>query len=115
MAKRKDILFFVGVMLFYFLVRWISIFGTKVILRFYLTDLLFVPAMCTIGLIGVRYLKNDVKIRLDWWLILIQVILVSLYFEWYLPSVDNSHTADLIDVVMYFSGGLLFWPLQKHL
>lgn len=115
MAKRKDILFFLALMLIYFSVRWLYIFGDHGILRFYLTDLIFVPAMCTLGLIGVRYLKNDATLRLDWWLVLIQVILVSFYFEWYLPSIDNSYTADALDSVMYFSGGTLFLLIQKRL
>lgn len=102
-------------MLVYFLVRWAYIFGDTGLLRWYLTDLLFVPAMCTFGLIGVRWIKRDRTLQLHWWHVAVQVIFVSWYFEWHLPVRYAQYTADPVDVLMYFLGGLLFLGIQKKL
>lgn len=99
----------------YFLVRWAYIFGESGWLRFYLTDLLFVPAMCTFGLIGVRWIKRDRSIYLKWWHVFFQVIFVSWYFERHLPSINSQYTADPMDVVMYIIGGIAFIAIQKKL
>lgn len=115
MVSRNSIVFFCGLMLVYFLVRWALIFGDTGILRWYLTDLLFVPAMCTFGLIGVRLIRRDRTIKLSWWHVLIQFIAVSAYFEWYLPKHFSEYTADPLDVVMYFIGALVFLSIQKKL
>lgn len=115
MVKSRAILFFVSLMALYFLVRWAYVFGDRGILRYYLTDLLFVPAMCTFGLIGVRILKRDKFLFLEWWHVLTQVILVSWYFEWYLPKSNPIYTGDLWDVVMYFLGGIIFLGIQRKL
>ncbi|XOV68662.1 MAG: hypothetical protein ACFHU9_05665 [Fluviicola sp.] len=115
MAKNKDIALFVGLMTLYFLVRWAYIFGTSGILRWYLTDFLFVPAMCLFGLIIIRRLKNDAEIRIPWYSVVIQVFAVSLYFEWYLPQQHAKYTSDPIDVGMYILGGAAFLLVQKRL
>lgn len=85
-------------------------------LNYYLTDLLFVPAMCFFSLSIIRWIKKDETIEIKPWMVLTQVIFVSIYFEWYLPNYkNNSHTytADLFDVAMYFLGGFLFILMQK--
>jgi hypothetical protein len=102
-------------MAIYFLVRWVGIFGETGWLRWYLTDLLFVPAMSTFALIGVRWIKKDSSIRIAWRHVFLQVLIVSFYFEWYLPSYDSKYTADSWDVVMYIIGGFVFLWLQKRL
>lgn len=102
-------------MLLYFLVRWLLIFGETGILRFYLTDLLFVPAMCTFGLIWVRIIKRNSELNIKWWHVFAQVVFVSWYFEWHLPSVDPKYTSDPIDAAMYFAGGFIFLAVQKKL
>ncbi len=102
-------------MTLYFLVRWAYIFGTTGILRWYLTDLLFVPAMCMFALILIRRLKNDRLIRIPWYYVLLQVVAVSAYFEWYLPNQDAKYTSDPIDIVMYFAGGFIFLIAQRKL
>ena len=115
MVKFRAIYLFAGLMLLYFLVRWAYIFGTTGILRWYLTDLLFVPAMCTFALILVRWIKNDRLLRIHWSSVLVQVVAVSLYFEWYLPSHYSQYTADPMDTVMYVCGGALFLMFQKRI
>lgn len=102
-------------MVIYFLVRWALILGDRGLIRYYLTDLLFVPAMCTFGLIGVRLIKKSKDLTISWIHVLIQVVFVSWYFEWYLPSNYEVYTSDIWDVVMYFTGGALFLLIQKWL
>lgn len=102
-------------MIVYFLVRWALIFGETGILRWYLTDLLFVPAMCTFALILVRLIKRDPTLTIPARNIFFQVFAVSVYFEWYLPNQNAKYTSDPWDIVMYVLGGFLFLLVQKRL
>lgn len=115
MVKQRPIFFFCALMAVYFLVRWALIFGETGILRWYLTDLLFVPAMCSFGLIFVRILRREPRITLKWRHVFTQVVFVSIYFEWYLPKNYNQYTADPWDVVMYIFGGIVYLLVQKWL
>lgn len=115
MGKYKAIIFFSFLMIVYFLTRWMLIFGETGWMRWYFTDLLFVPAMCTFGLIGVRLIKRDPTIHIKWQNVFLQVLVVSFYFEWYLPGTDPKYTADPWDIVMYVLGGFAFLLIQKRL
>ena len=77
--------------------------------------ILFVPTMCLFALILIRRLKNDASIQIPIISVVIQVIAVSVYFEWYLPSQNSQYTGDLLDVVMYVIGGMFFLFLQRKL
>ncbi|MDG1657784.1 MAG: hypothetical protein P8M19_02240 [Crocinitomicaceae bacterium] len=80
-----------------------------------MTDLLFVPAMASVSLFFVRIIKRDHKILIGPLLLLVQTVLISFYFEWYLPNFDqNSHwyTSDMKDVIYYFIGAILYFGLQ---
>ncbi|WP_156879273.1 hypothetical protein [Salinimicrobium xinjiangense] len=39
--------------------------------------------------------------------------LYSVYFEIYLPEVTTRYTADVVDMLLYFSGALIFWLVQR--
>ena len=119
MGKYKPHIIFVGIMICYFLVRYIrsAFHSAPDFIHFYLTDLLFVPAMATIALIIIRFMKRNQRIVIDAKLIFLQTALISFYFEWYLPSYGpNSHwyTGDLWDVLMYFCGAFIFLLLQRY-
>ena len=116
MVRYRPHIYFVAIMISYFLVRYIRIDLETPghFVEYYLTDLLFVPAMSLFALILVRAIKRDPQITISALLVFIQVVLISLYFEWYLPS-RTAYTADLIDVVMYLLGGILFLLIQKRL
>jgi len=106
-------------MICYFIVRIIrSTFDSAVdFIQFYLTDLLFIPAMATIALIVVRLLKRNPQIVIDARLVFLQTVLISFYFEWYLPTYSSNatwYTSDLWDVAMYFCGAVLFLLLQRR-
>jgi hypothetical protein len=73
--------------------------------------------MCLFALIIIRLIKCDKTIVISTGMIFIQVLLVSVYFEWYLPKYKSHvhpYTSDLWDVVMYVLGGILFWGLQQR-
>lgn|SRR5690606_30498648 len=81
-------------------------------IQFYVNDFLCMPVVLTICLTVVHYIKKDFSIRLSLFTVLSLTIIYSVYFEWYLPQVKTRYTADIMDVIMYFSGSLLFYFLQ---
>jgi hypothetical protein len=80
--------------------------------RFYLNDFLCMPIVFTICLKAVHLIKKDNSIRLPLAIIVTLTSLYAIYFELYLPGVTTRYTADLLDVVMYFAGAILFYFLQ---
>ncbi len=118
MGKNKVLPWFFGFFGLYFIVRYIRAnwLDAPSFIRYYFTDLLFVPTMCLFALFFVRLLKRDQKLTISLPLIFVQILLVSLYFEWYLPNYRSHihpYTSDAWDVLMYVLGGLIFWRLQK--
>ena len=51
----------------------------------------------------------DPQFTLHWSWILVFVIWYALLFEWYFPSKDARHYADIYDVLAYLSGAVLFF------
>lgn len=78
----------------------------------YLTDLICIPIVLMICLAMVRSIKRDSLIEIKPWLIALICIEYALIFEWFLPQKSSIYTADWIDVVMYFSGGIIFFFVQ---
>ena len=78
----------------------------------YVNDFLCMPVVLTICLKTLHYIKKDATILLPLLPILTLTSFYSIYFEWYLPQVETRYTADWVDVIMYFSGALLFYWLQ---
>lgn len=118
MGKNKLTIWFIGFFTFYVLVRFVRTnwIDAPLFIKYYLTDLLFVPTMCLFALIIIRFIKRDKTITISLGLIFTQVALVSIYFEWYLPKFQSHvhpYTSDLWDVLLYVLGGFLFWKLQK--
>lgn len=84
----------------------------------YFTDLLFVPLLGLSGLLVVQLIKQDTSLRISAWQIVVLVISVSLYFEWYLPNYSKNklwYTMDVFDCLMYLIGGGIFLLLQRVL
>ena len=118
MVKYRAHSFFVLIMLAYIIVRVLRarVPDLSPFVRYYFTDLLFVPAMSLFALIIIRWQRNDARLLIPWYAIAVQVVLVSIYFEWYLPRntpEGHLHVTDLIDCVMYAFGGVLFFGLQR--
>ncbi|MDG1331587.1 MAG: hypothetical protein P8P74_04610 [Crocinitomicaceae bacterium] len=119
MAKYRAHIAFVFIMSTYFLIRYLrsTISELPDFIRFHLTDLLFVPAMSLFALIVIRYIRKDRAIKIHWFAVLVQVVLVSIYFEWYLPNNSpegHIHISDLIDCLMYAVGGVVFILAQPY-
>ncbi len=116
MVKRPLYLFLIT-MLVYGLTRYLrQRWQLPVFFEFYFTDLLFVPAMCLFSLVFLRLLKRNPSLTIPWHYVLFQTLLISLYFEWYLPVTCTNapcYVSDMSDVICYFTGAGLFLLLQN--
>ena len=120
MVKYRVYTYFVITMILYFIVRFVRIVfpNSPDFARYYLTDILFVPAMALFALIFGRLIKNDSTLKISPILLLFQTIVIAFYFELYLPYYSSralEYTSDGWDVLMYFIGAGLFLLLQKRL
>lgn len=120
MVKMRAVTWFVSIMIVYFVVRYVRMMAllNSDFINFHLTDLLFVPAMCLFALIAVRWIKKDDSISIKPWMVGVQIVFVSVYFEWYLPNYRSQihpYTSDITDVLMYFLGGVIFLMIQRRL
>ncbi len=101
----------------YFGTRWARIhLSLPDFFRFHFTDLLFVPVQLMGALWLTRLVKRDQTIRIDAVWIVLQVLFVSLLFEWYMPryGADQAKfTGDWRDVCMYVIGGFGFFFFQR--
>ena len=107
-------------MIIYFLIRYLRVSFPNLpeFFRYHLTDLLFVPAMSLFALIIIRFMKRNAEITVQWWAVAIQVVLITSYFEWYLPNnppKGHIHISDWVDGLMYAMGGVLFILAQPFL
>ena len=72
----------------------------------YLDDLLCFPIVLTLGLAMYRLFKPSYELSV--WHIWPTVIIYSVYFEWYLPQTSTVYTADVMDLLMYVLGAMIF-------
>ena len=79
----------------------------------YLNDFLLIPIVGLVSLHAVWYIKKDNTLRLNPLTILSLVTLFSVVFEYYLPQKSYRYTADVLDVICYFMGGVVFYFFQK--
>lgn len=79
----------------------------------YLNDFLCMPIVFTICLKAVQYIKNDSFIKLGLPLIFSLTTFYACYFELILPEISDRYTGDLLDVLVYFCGAILFYSLQQ--
>jgi hypothetical protein len=84
------------------------------IIQFYLNDFLIVPIILTISLVILRWSKNNESYQISIWVILYICGLYGLLYEYILPKFHPRYTADIIDVVLYFISGFVFFILQKN-
>ncbi|NVK65413.1 MAG: hypothetical protein HWE22_12550 [Flavobacteriales bacterium] len=120
MAKYRAHILFLALMTAYFITRYVrsQFDDLPHFIQYYFTDLLFVPAMCLFALIVLRFLRREPTLTIHWLAVLAQVGIVSIYFEWYLPTYPpegHIHVADFIDCLMYLLGGIAFILIQPFL
>lgn len=79
----------------------------------HVNDLLFLPL--TLGAITyiVSWLKKDIFFELSLGFVILSASFYSFYFEYYLPQFNSRYTGDVIDVILYFSGGFAFFIMNK--
>lgn len=115
---KRPICMLAAVMLLYAIIRILRYhFQLPTFFANYLTDLLFVPAMCLFALAAIRTIRRDHSIIIPWYYVLLQTIVVSAYFEWYLPATcahEPCYVADAWDVLCYLVGACIYLVLQKH-
>ena len=81
--------------------------------RFYLNDFLILPIVLYAVLVMIRKLKRDVSLQLSVIHIVYSCTMYALFFEYWLPTFHPRYTSDLIDVLLYFLSGFVFYCLQK--
>lgn len=79
----------------------------------YVNDILVIPIVSVICLHVLWFIKRNKSLRLDALSIASLVLLYSIYFEWYLPQVNERYTGDVWDLVCYATGGFIFYLLQR--
>jgi glycopeptide antibiotics resistance protein len=120
MPEKRSLLWFLILMALYAVTRIARDYvrDIPIFFRYHFTDLLFVPAMGCFALFFVRLIKKDATIQIPTLTVFFQVALISLYFEFYLPTYRSHvhpYTGDWTDVLMYFLGGVLFVFLQRRI
>lgn len=79
----------------------------------YLNDFLCMPIILTVCLKMVHYLTKDRSIKISIAQALALTCFYAIYFELILPQFVDRYTADLVDVLLYFTGATLFLFLQE--
>ena len=80
----------------------------------YLNDLLCIPIVLKVCQYIIRYIKSDITIRLNFLQILTVCLGYAFYFEWYLPLHNPRYTADGVDILIYFIGGIFFYFIERY-
>lgn len=83
------------------------------IIRFYLNDFLIIPIVLYCCLIVLKWSRNDPNYKLSLPIILYLCVLYSVLFEFVFPKFMARYTKDFIDIILYFTGGITFYILQK--
>jgi len=81
----------------------------------HLNDCLFVPAALPLYLLFYRWIglrPDDDAPR--FWEMTLHVLVWSIFFKWFGPSILHQGTADWLDVGCYAGGGLVAWWIWNH-
>jgi uncharacterized membrane protein AbrB (regulator of aidB expression) len=81
----------------------------------HLSDLLCLPIILSIALLLIRKLKRWPYFYLSNGMVITSFISTSIIFEGILPTYDKKYTADILDVLFYCMGGLIFYAIQEQL
>lgn len=86
--------------------------GLPLWINCYTNDFLCLPIVLGYEQLFFRWLTGKRNYTFSLPLILSMAAYYSLYFEYYLPQINERYTADFIDVILYFSGALCFYLLN---
>lgn len=83
----------------------------------YLADLLSLFIVNTVILWILRIIKSNKKIELKPEMVIASFLMFSVFFEFYLPSINNYYYLDYLDVLCYLTSALsfLFWRKRRRL
>lgn len=79
----------------------------------YMNDFLIIPMVLTVCLFVLQWSRSDKSFQISLGVIFYICIVYSALFEFILPKYFTRYTADILDVILYFAGGLVFFVLQK--
>ncbi len=79
----------------------------------YVNDFLYLPIALFLIQSLIRLNKVHHNFEFSFSTILLLVVYNSLLFEWIFPKFHSRYTADFLDVLFYFLGGLTFYVIEK--
>ena len=83
------------------------------IINNFLNDFLIVPIVLYICLWALILIRKDKYFTLPLFMVLYVCAFYSFIFEYIAPKFLIRYTADIIDVILYFLGGIVFYILQN--
>lgn len=89
-------------------------FPLPALINNYVNDLLCLPLLLGAMEFIIKRLKKDKFFKFPISFVMVLASYYSIYFEYYLPKVNPRYTADWIDVILYFLGGLTFYFVVKE-
>ena len=79
----------------------------------YTNDFLIVPIVLFMCLLFLRWSRNNKNFTLSLPIVLYVCLLYSILFEFVFPEYLARYTKDYIDIILYFTGGFIFFALQN--
>lgn len=87
-----------------------SLIGTNIIFRSYLDDILCIPIVLSIMLLIFRqFIKKNNNYSFPISFVIIAVVYLSIFFELILPVISSRYNRDLVDILVYSIGGIIFY------
>jgi len=83
------------------------------IINNYVNDFLIIPIVLSVCLYALRFTRNNNNFTIPLIVVFVLCAAYSIFFEVILPKTHQRYTGDVIDVFLYFLGGLWFFVLQK--
>lgn len=80
----------------------------------YLNNLLCMPVVLTLCLIVLQFIKKNYRLTIPIFVIVSITVYYIVYFEWFLPKINSRYTADPLDAVLYITGAIAFYIMQKR-
>ncbi|MFK7832948.1 MAG: hypothetical protein AB8B52_06710 [Winogradskyella sp.] len=82
---------------------------------FYVNDFLCMPIVLSLCLASLRLIKKTETLYVPLSVVLALTLYFALFFEILIPQINARYTFDVIDIVLYILGALLFFKYQKTL
>jgi hypothetical protein len=77
-------------------------------------DILCIPIVLHISRYIMKMLNNEKSFEISFFHITSAIILFSIIFEFLLPSISQNYTADILDILCYCFGGVVFIFFEKR-